>query len=412
VKTAFAFEYVSVRLACTLSQLKKHFVNDPQFVMTGLRQSRAAYVDARSSEPGDGPVLSGQFRIEVTGRKRMFMKIQNSMNRQTKSEKGIDRRLWLKCFGGALTLPVLLKSPFTYAEERSLGSDVSLVSPATFRSRMKGPICSIPTVYNADFSIDHQGIRQIVESGVKSGCGTFAMTSGNSQYDKLTYDEIKQLTRTMIEAVAGRGLTIAATGAWWTGQAVDYARYAKALGADAVQVMLPGFGEQDLIVSHYSEIAKAGPPSIVLHGQVPMPLLEQLVGIDAVSAYKEEYPPMYSRDVFDRFGKRLNIFAGGQMGGYLMYRPYGMKAWYCTFSTFAPKISRLFAEADRNGSDAKIVNLIQKYDVPFFRKFSHAFWRGAIEASGVAKRWLRPPDRSFTDDEVKKAGRFLAELGA
>ena len=216
----------------------------------------------------------------------------------------------------------------------------------------------------------------------------------------------------MVEAVAGRGLTIAATGAWWTGQAVDYARHAKSLGADAVQVMLPGFGEQDLILSHYVEIAKAGPPSIVLHGLVPMPLLDKLVSIEAVSGYKEEYPPMYSRDVFDRFGKRLNIFAGGQMGGYLMYRPYGMKAWYCTFSTFAPRISRLFTEADRGGNDEKMVNLIQKYDVPFFRKFSHAFWRASIESSGVAKRWLRPPDRSFSDDEVRDAGRFLAELGS
>lgn len=291
------------------------------------------------------------------------------------------------------------------------GAGASNVTPEMFRKRLEGPICSAPTVFNEDFSLDREGFKRILDTGAKAGCRVFTLTAGNNLYDRMTFEEIRQLTRTLVEGVAGRGLTIAATGNWWTGQAVEYARYARSLGADAVQVMLPNFGDPELLYAHFAKIADVGPPSIVLHGQVPMPLLERLVKFDAVSAYKEEYPPLYSRDVFDRFGRRLNIFAGGQKGGFLMYQPYGMRAWYSTFSTFSPEIARRFAEAAAKKDQAAMVEVIQKFDVPFFRRWSHAMWRAVFESRGIAKRWLRPPERSATDAEVASAAAFLRELG-
>jgi hypothetical protein len=42
-----------------------------------------------------------------------------------------------------------------------------------------------------------------VETGVKAGCSAFALTAGNSQYDRLLYEEIRQLTRTLVEAAPG-----------------------------------------------------------------------------------------------------------------------------------------------------------------------------------------------------------------
>jgi dihydrodipicolinate synthase/N-acetylneuraminate lyase len=284
------------------------------------------------------------------------------------------------------------------------------ITPSEFRTRLEGPICSAPTVYRKDFQLDSEGFRRILDKGVASGCKVFTLTAGNNQYDRLTYEEIRQLTRTLVEGVRGRGLTIAATGNWWTGQAADYARYSASLGAGAVQVMLPASGDPDLLYAHFARVAEVGLP-VVIHGQVPLPLLERLMKNDAVAAMKEEYPPLYSRDVFDRYGKRLNVFAGGQKGGFLMYQPYGMRAWYSTFSTFAPPVAVRFAEAARRGDTAAMVEVIRKYDIPFFRKWSHTFWRAVFEARRIAERWLRPPDRSASDTEVAEAGAFLRSLG-
>src|SRR5437879_878462 len=112
-------------------------------------------------------------------------------------------------------------------------------SPEEFRRRLVGPILSNPTPFKANFEVDYQGLRNIIARALGYGVPIFASTAGNSQYDSLTYEEIKEVTRVLVEAVGGRGLTIAATGGWWTAQVVDYCRFAAAVGADAVQVLAP-----------------------------------------------------------------------------------------------------------------------------------------------------------------------------
>lgn len=289
-------------------------------------------------------------------------------------------------------------------------------TPAQFRDKLAGPICSVPTVYHEDRSLDLDSFRRIIETGVKAGCGVFTLTSGNNQYDRLSYDEIKQLTRTLIETVAGRGLTIAATGPWWTGQVTDYARFARELGADAVQVQLPAQGDQASLLEHFRQAARAAQRAIVLHGQAPIPLLRKLVEMDEISAYKEEYPALYSREVFEEFGKRINIFAGGQKGNFITFWPYGMKAYYSTFSTFAPKVTREFWSAIQARDLDRAGRVVTRYDVPFFRgtpfgAWTHAYWRATLEVHRIAKRYLRQPEVTFDDGQVAKVRDFQKQLG-
>src|SRR5262245_40036355 len=116
---------------------------------------------------------------------------------------------------GALSLGPL-RSPAAQARK--------LTTPADLKQRIEGPILSYPTAYTSDFKLDLAGMRRMIDAGVRAGVKVVAQTAGNSMYATLTYDEIKALTRNMVEAAAGRALTIAATGPWWTGQSVDYAR--------------------------------------------------------------------------------------------------------------------------------------------------------------------------------------------
>lgn len=285
------------------------------------------------------------------------------------------------------------------------------VSPLQFKEKLTGPICSVPTVYTEEFAVDHSGIRRIVECGLKAGSHVFALTAGNSQYDHLTYEEIKSLTATLVKSVNGRGMVIGATGPWWTGQAVDYAKFAEATGVDAVQVFLPTYGDEDMLFDHFRQITSVTKCAIVLHGQVPMPLLKRILAFESIVAYKEEYPVIYSVDVFTQYGKRLNIFSGGQKSRYLMYQPYQMQAYYSTFSTFEPSIPKRFWQACQRGDTAKAVEVVKRYDVPFFARFSHPFWRATLENFGTARRFVRPPDRTFTAAQTAELKAFYSGLG-
>ena len=285
-----------------------------------------------------------------------------------------------------------------------------LLTPEKFKTALAGPILSIPTVFTADYGLDHEGLRNMIERALKGGVQVYALTKGNSMYDNLSYDEVKQLTRTMVDAVGGRGITIAATGAWWTGQAVDYARYAESVGADAVQVLIPQ-APDDGLVRHFEAIAKSTRLGLVLHGQPSLGLLPRLLAIESLVAMKEEFTTDYTVPIYQEFGSRLSIFAGGTKARLLNYRPYGMNAYYSAFATFAPKIAMRFWRAVERNDTAEERNVILKYDSPFFLRWNHGFWRATLEHFGVAKRYLRPPDLSFSDTQMKEVRDFYVKLG-
>src|SRR5438309_6243797 len=92
-----------------------------------------------------------------------------------------------------------LAAPLAIAPEALRGERTPL-SPGAFKARLRSPILSFPTVYDARFAIDFDGVRAILKKGLGGGAGVVALTKGNNQYDTLTQDEVRQLTRMVVEA--------------------------------------------------------------------------------------------------------------------------------------------------------------------------------------------------------------------
>jgi dihydrodipicolinate synthase/N-acetylneuraminate lyase len=283
------------------------------------------------------------------------------------------------------------------------------LSPQEFQKQLVGPVVSVPTCYQKDLTVDHAAMRRIVDLAAGAGARIFTLTAGNSQYDKLTHDEILAITRTLVEAVSGRGVSIAATGKWGTEQAVEYARFAASIGADALQVTLPDLAD-DTMVAHMQAITRATPAGIVLHGEPAIPLASRLLQLDSVVAFKEEYGTIYSLQLYREFGSRLTLFAGGEKARLLTYYPYGMRAWYSTFMTFAPSVAVLFQRAIEAGDLKRAGEIVLRYETPFFQRWSHPFWRATCEHFGVASRWVRDPEVAFTDEQMRDLAGFFERL--
>lgn len=284
------------------------------------------------------------------------------------------------------------------------------LAPADFRDRIVGPILSVPTCYKSDLSLDHAAMKRIVDLGIANGSQVVTLTAGNNQYHVLTNDEIRELTSGMIDAVAGRAVMIAATGAWPTEQAVDYAKFATARGATALQVTLPKL-DDDAMVAHFEAIARATPVGIVLHGQPSLELMRRLVKTESIVAFKEEYSTIQSLSLIREFRGRVNFFAGGEKARLLTYHPYGMRAWYSTFMTFAPSVANEFRAAVDAGDLKQAGEIVLKYETPVFARFSHPFWRATLEHFGLATRHVRRPEKAFTDEQMVELGTFFEELG-
>ncbi|MBI3985945.1 MAG: dihydrodipicolinate synthase family protein [Lentisphaerae bacterium] len=294
------------------------------------------------------------------------------------------------------------------------------LSPAELKAKLRGPIAAIPTPFTADHAVDYDGVRSIVELGLKHGVTVYELTAGDSAYALLTYDEIKELTRVLVEAVGGRGVAIAATHAgWWTGLAVDYARFAEAAGADGLQIQAPGVADDQERLAHYKALLDATRLGIILQGNVPVSVIERLVEIDRVVGMKEDAGDRVYYELLYKFGKRLSIFCGGQKSRFMMGRLFGSTGYLSTFATFAPWIAMDFWRAIEAEDFAKARQLVFTVDQPFFDWASlpggyahfHGRWRATLEHFGVARRHVRPPEHTLSDEEMKDVARFWDRQG-
>jgi dihydrodipicolinate synthase/N-acetylneuraminate lyase len=324
---------------------------------------------------------------------------------QTKSS---SRRRFLECVaaaGGALALTPRVPSAAPASARRP--------GFTKFQQRLLGPIYSNPCPFTADLKPDNAAQKKGIARALRHGIGVFAATAGNTKYATLRFDEIKHVNRVMIECVAGKALAIAATGDWDTPRAVEFARYARDIGADALQVLNPTKfrdNEQDAF-NHFKTVAAATRLPVVLHGHFSDALLARLVKIETVEAMKEDrLLEDYVRQQIDH-GKRLVIFGGGGEDRYYVAWPHGAQAYYSTYCTFAPDIPAKVWKIIQTGDIRAAAALTAKYDYPYIRTFSHAKWHATLELFGIGTRHVRPPHKVYTDAEMRELRTFFKGQG-
>jgi dihydrodipicolinate synthase/N-acetylneuraminate lyase len=229
-------------------------------------------------------------------------------------------------------------------------------------------------------------------------------------FGSLTYPEVKDLTRVMVEAAGGRALTIAATGVWDREQVLDYARFSESVGADAIQVLAPRGAGDDDVVAFFQDHARNTRLAIVLHGHFSMPLLRRLLAVDAIVAMKDEDSLSEAIEHQIAFGQRMVAFPANN-SPFVVCSLFGARAYYCELYQVWPDVGLDFWRAMQKGDVRRAAAIIKKYDHPFLRRWSHPFWRACMEHFGAAQRYLRPPDRSYTDAEMREVERYWDGLG-
>ncbi len=141
-----------------------------------------------------------------------------------------------KCIIILFILPLI-----TVLNLKAQNSSISkkILTPLEFKAKLKGPVLSTPTAFTQTFEIDYKGMAKVITRALDYGCKVITLTSGNSRYDRLSFEEVEKLTKLVVETVGNRGITIAASGDWSEDSIINYVRYAESIGASAVQVNVP-----------------------------------------------------------------------------------------------------------------------------------------------------------------------------
>ena len=286
------------------------------------------------------------------------------------------------------------------------------------RARLRGPICSVPTIFDQHGHLDEAGVQRVIEVALTGGSRAIMLTWFDSLFPLLTDAEVYRLTQWVIETVAGRALVIAADRSWWTGQSKEFAQWCRSAGADLLMVKPPALGQAtpDRLVEHYSAVADIIP--VMLVGRVPSEVLPTLADqVPGIVAFKDDVGGNYGFQVARRYATRWQLITSGHLWEHLHLCPYGAVGWLSNFIIFAPQVDRAYWTALEQSDLQAAREVIFKYDEPWwdlaetFPGGADSLWHATLEVFGVAGRWRRLPYGAPDDTELAQLRAFYQQLG-
>ena len=132
---------------------------------------------------------------------------------------------------------------------------------------IRGSICALVTPFAADGVLDLAAFARLLDYQLKGGTQALVVAGSTGEAHMLEPDEFDRLLTFAVEHVAGRVPVIAGTGEAGTAKTVAATRRARALGADAVLVVVPYYVRptQEGLYRHYLEVAEQGGLPLLLY---------------------------------------------------------------------------------------------------------------------------------------------------
>jgi 4-hydroxy-tetrahydrodipicolinate synthase len=142
---------------------------------------------------------------------------------------------------------------------------------------LAGCIPDLPTPFDEDGEIDVNAFARLCARLIAAGAPALVVGETAGEASTLSAAEREYLIRTAIEIARGRARVIAGAGSNSTSQAIELARRAEAVGADAVMSVVPYYNRpmQEGIAAHFQAIALSTGLPIILH-DVPSRTLREL----------------------------------------------------------------------------------------------------------------------------------------
>ena len=132
---------------------------------------------------------------------------------------------------------------------------------------IKGSIVAIVTPMHADGSLDHPGLRKLIDWHIAEGTDGIVIVGTTGESATVSVEEHCELVKLAVEHTAGRIPIIAGTGGNSTVEAIELTRYAKEVGADASLQVVPYYNRptQEGMYRHFRKIAESVDLPVILY---------------------------------------------------------------------------------------------------------------------------------------------------
>lgn len=267
----------------------------------------------------------------------------------------------------------------------------------------------------AGLAVDHDAYAAHCRWLIDNGCRGVGPNGSLGEYSSLTDDERREVVRTAVRAVAGRGLVVAGVHGVGSHQAVHWANLAKEDGADGVLLLPPIIyrANRAEILAHYRAVNEVGLPIMVYNNPIDTKvdltpdIIAELAQLENVVAVKE-----FSGDIRRVLEIRelcdIDVIAGADD---LLFESLvaGAVGWFAGYPNAFPREAVELYELAVSGRIEEARELY-RHLVPVFRWDSRTEFVQAIKLSiDVAGESyggpVRPPRLPLSDEQSQRVRR-------
>jgi 4-hydroxy-tetrahydrodipicolinate synthase len=129
---------------------------------------------------------------------------------------------------------------------------------------LSGTLVALVTPFAEDESVDEAALARMVDHVIEGGVDGIVPCGTTGEKSTLTVDEHKRVIERVVDLVAGRVEVVAGSGSNDTRHAVEMARFAREVGADASLSEVPYYNRptQEGLIRHFCTIAE--------HAEIPL----------------------------------------------------------------------------------------------------------------------------------------------
>lgn len=130
-----------------------------------------------------------------------------------------------------------------------------------------GSIVALVTPMLADGNVDYPSLRKLIDWHIAEGTDCIGVVGTTGESPTVSAQENCEIIRVAVEQSAGRAPIMAGCGSNCTAEAIEYARFAKSVGADCQLQVVPYYNKptQEGQFQHFKAIAEAVDLPVILY---------------------------------------------------------------------------------------------------------------------------------------------------
>jgi dihydrodipicolinate synthase/N-acetylneuraminate lyase len=312
---------------------------------------------------------------------------------------------------GCIRRRILVRGQEEFAEGHALGAIM----------KWSGIFAGLTTPFDHEGRFNCDGYRRNIEHVIAGGVQGVIALAVMGEGPSLTLDEIGEVTRATVAAVAGRVPVLATVGGpneRYTAMGIEIG---EAAGVDGLMLLPAYFYPLTLneMIQHLARVGATTSLPLMIYNStysnVPLTpdAIDTLLTVMPNFVALKEGNQLQASEVTRRFGDRLDVFTARDTYIHELLAAGGAGATSFT-AAVVPRLVVSLYEAARDGDWAASLAFQRKLSPLCSLMVRHSFPAGvkaALDLAGLAGGATRPPLIGYTKDEVENVRQELAVLG-